>query len=545
MFEKEKAELPDLEAGPWREIFDLSPLGIELYDAGGKLIDANPACLDIFGVTDVSAVAGFNLFDDPNLGEQQKVDLLEGRPVNQEIAFDFGKVRENNLYPTIKHGIMHLDLTIAPLRPEGAQRATGFIVYVRDITLRRNAEMMLVEQKKFAEEVVDKSAVAAFVLDRDHRVVLWNRAAEELTGVGAADMIGTDNQWRPFYRKQRPTLADIVLDDAHETVSLLYEKSGRSTLVPDGIRGEGWYENLNGKDRYIVFDAAPLRSTTGGLIGAIETLHDMTDFRRTEEDLERKTQELMRSNAELEHFAHIASHDLKAPLVSIGGFAEVIRDKYTDRLDDRGRSFLSRIIEGTVRMERLIGDLLAYARVTSHARSFGQVAAADALEEALSNLRAAIEESRASVESAGLPVVTADRTQMVQLFQNLVGNAIRYRSEAPPLIRISVAPAIGQEEIAAGRPAENPVNAVNAAAREWTFSVSDNGIGVEARYFKEIFEIFRRGPAQGKGHAGTGIGLAICKKIVERHGGRIWIESVPGKGSTFSFTLPRDGDAGT
>ena len=299
---------------------------------------------------------------------------------------------------------------------------------------------MLLEQKKFSEQVIDKSAVAVFVLAHDHTVVLWNRACEELTGVRAAEMIGTSNQWRPFYEEQRPTLADIILENKHETVSLLYAKSGRSTLIPDGIHGEGWYANLNGKNRYIVFDAAPLYDTKSCLIGAIETLHDMTDFRRTEEDLERRTQELVRSNAELEHFAHIASHDLKEPLFTIAGFAEVLQDKYEDRLDDKGRSYLSRIVEGTLRMERLINDLLAYARVTSQASPFEPVACAAVLDEVLSNLKAAIDESNATITVDDLPTVMGDKTQLVQLFQNLIGNAIKYRRDASPVIRISAAP---------------------------------------------------------------------------------------------------------
>ncbi len=513
----------------WRDIYELSPLGIELYDGDGRLIDANRACLEIFGVRDVTAISGFSLFDDPNLDERHKAELRAGRSVSQEIAFDFSKVTKRSLYPTSRRGMIHLDLNITPFGPS-VDRSNGYIVYIRDITLRRHAEAMLVEQKKFAEEVVDKSAVATFVLARNHTIILWNRACEELTGVRSTAMIGTSNQWKPFYTQQRPTLADIVLDDARETVPRLYARSGRSTLMPDGIRGEGWYANLNGKDRYIVFDAAPLHDTRGLLMGAIETLHDMTDFRRAEEDLERKTTELMRSNEELEHFAHIASHDLKAPLMSIGGFADMLQNKYADRLDEKGRSFLSRIIEGTARMEQLTSDLLTYARVTSRARPFERVSTASVLEEALSNLKAAIDESRATVTVDELPAVTGDRTQLVQLFQNLIGNAIKYRGEAVPAIRIA---AVSESN-------RKPAGTERAAGEAWMFSVSDNGIGIEPRYSREIFEIFRRVPSREQTHAGTGIGLAICKKIVERHNGRIWVESEPGRGSTFFFTVPRE-----
>ena len=522
-----------------RIIYENSPLGIEFYDAEGSLINANRACLEMFGVTDISAITKFKLFDDPNLSEQLKNELREGGTIKQEISFDFAKVREHNLYPTSKQGTVYLDLVITPLLSPDAKSNIGYTVTVRDITLRRNAEAMLLEQKNFSEQVIDKSAVAIFVLAHDHTVVLWNRACEELTGVRAAEMIGTSNHWRPFYEEQRPTLADIILDNEHETVSLLYAKSSRSTLIPDGIHGEGWYANMNGKNRYIVFDAAPLYDTKSCLIGAIETLHDMTDFRRTEEDLERRTLELVRSNAELEHFAHIASHDLKEPLFTIAGFAEVLQDKYEDRLDDKGRSYLSRIVEGTLRMERLINDLLAYARVTSQASPFEPVACAAVLDEVLSNLKAAIDESNATITADDLPTVMGDKTQLVQLFQNLIGNAIKYRRDASPVIRISAAPIQEPQEGKAGNAREQPParDAHRRDGRGWIFSVSDNGIGIEPRYFKEIFKIFQRIPLQEKTYSGTGIGLAICEKIVERHGGRIWVESEPGKGTTFYWNL--------
>ncbi len=520
MPEEEKTENPVLNAEHWKIIYEHSPLGIELYDDEGRLIDANPACLEIFGVRDVSEVSGFNLFSDPNLSEEHLDELRRGGTVKQEIAFDFDKVREHNLYRTTKEGTIYLDMAITPLRPQEMQANIGYIVHVRDITLRRNAEAMLLEQKRFVEEVIEKSAVAAFVLDRDHKVVLWNRACEELTGVPAERMIGTSDHWKPFYPEERLTLADIILDNRQELVLHLYTKSSPSTLIPDGIRGEGWYGNLNGKDRYIAFDAAPLRDTQNRLVGAIETLHDLTDARRTEEDLERRTQELVRSNEELENFAHTASHDLKAPLLSISGFADVLEEKYGDRLDEKGRSFLSRIIEGTTRMEHLITDLLTYARVTSRARPFASISCDAVLKEALSNLKASIDENYATVMIGELPTVHGDRTQLVQLFQNLIDNAIKYRSGASPEIRIAAA---------AG---EGP-----GPGREWLFSVTDNGIGIDRRYFPEIFKLFQRIPSEKKNLPGTGIGLAICEKIVARHGGRIWVESEPGRGATFSFTL--------
>ena len=286
MSERKITNNPNNREEQWRVIYENSPLGIELYDVKGGLIDANRACLDIFGIDDVSAVNGFMLFDDPNLSEQHKKDLREGKPVKQEIFFDFDKVKKDSLYPTSKQGTINLDLSISPLVSSDTGANSGYIVYVSDITLRKNAEAMLLEQKRFAEKVIDSSAVATFVLARDHKVVLWNGACEELTGAGASEMIGSGDHWRPFYDHRRPTPADLIIDKKHETLPALYEKSNRSALVPDGIHAEGWYSNLNGKDRYIVFDAAPIYDSKNQLIVAIETLQDMTDYKRAEEDLD-------------------------------------------------------------------------------------------------------------------------------------------------------------------------------------------------------------------------------------------------------------------
>ncbi len=303
-----------------RVVYENAPFGIELYDAHGILIDANKACLDIFGIDAISAVSGFRLFDDPNLTDEHKHDLREGRSIHQEVIFDFNKVRERNLYSTSKRGLSHLDVSILPLVPAGEKTRSGYIVYIRDVTERKKAEDMLLEQKKFVEDLIENSAVATFVLDRNHKIVLWNRACEELTGIHASNMIGTSDHWKPFYRERRPTLVDIIIDSKHADIDTLYSKSRRSSLIPNGVHAEGWYSNMNGKDRYIVFDAAPVYDSKGQLVVGVETLHDMTEYKQAEEELNTRTHELTRSNAELENFAHVASHDLKEPLMSIGGF---------------------------------------------------------------------------------------------------------------------------------------------------------------------------------------------------------------------------------
>ncbi len=263
-----------------------------------------------------------------------------------------------------------------------------------------------------------------------------------------------------------------------------------------------------------------------------------TELKRTQAELELKTAELERSNAELEHFAHVASHDLKAPLISVGGFAAILQKKYGDRLDAKGREYLSRIMDGTTRMELLINDLMSYARVTTHARPFRPVSCNTVLGVVLSNLGAAIEESGADISFDDLPTVTGDETQLIQLFQNLISNAITYRGHGPPEIRISVKPVSDPDAQAAIRIGRVLPTGQTAMRTGWLFSISDFGIGINPLQFEQIFKIFQRLHTDDSKYPGTGIGLALCKKIVERHGGRIWVESQPGKGSTFYFTVP-------
>ncbi|HKB62787.1 MAG TPA: ATP-binding protein, partial [Burkholderiales bacterium] len=244
---------------------------------------------------------------------------------------------------------------------------------------------------------------------------------------------------------------------------------------------------------------------------------DVTDRKRAQGVLRAAYEELARSNAELQQFAYVASHDLQEPLRMIGSYTQLLERRYGDRLDKDAREFMSFIVDGATRMKQLIEDLLAYSRVGTRGKEMRPVQAQAFLDKALVNLRAAVEQSGAAVTHDSLPEVNADDTQLAQLLQNLVANAIKFRkrNEAP---RIHVG--------------------VEDAGDEWRFSVADNGIGIEPQYFERIFLVFQRLHTQDE-YPGTGIGLAICRKVVERHRGRIWVESVYGEGSRFHFTLPK------
>jgi len=244
---------------------------------------------------------------------------------------------------------------------------------------------------------------------------------------------------------------------------------------------------------------------------ALRKAHDELEIR-----VQERTAELARSNAELEQFAYIASHDLQEPLRMISGFTRLLERRYKGRLDSSADEFIAYIVDGAARMQRMIEDLLAYSRVGTLGKQFEPTNLEAIFEEAMTNLKVSIEENKSEITHDPLPTVMADATQIVQLLQNLISNGIKFRKrEEVPRVHVS-----------AGRKGD-----------EWVFSVKDNGIGISPEFMGHLFQLFQRERTAGE-YPGTGIGLAICKKIVERHSGRIWAESEHGRGSTFYFTIP-------
>jgi len=242
---------------------------------------------------------------------------------------------------------------------------------------------------------------------------------------------------------------------------------------------------------------------------------EIVERKQTEEELQRTLARLSRSNQELEQFAHIASHDLQEPLRMVSSYTQLLERRYKDKLDSDANEFIGFAVDGAKRMQTQINDLLAYSRVTTQGNLFEATNCADIFESAVTNLTAVIEESGAMVTRDPLPTLPADSSQLGSVFQNLIGNGIKYQGDQPPRIHVSAV--------------EN--------GDEWIFSFKDNGIGIEAEFHDRIFVIFQRLHSKTK-YGGTGIGLTICRKVIERHGGRIWVESEPQKGSNFYFTLP-------
>ena len=239
------------------------------------------------------------------------------------------------------------------------------------------------------------------------------------------------------------------------------------------------------------------------------------ELERVNQQLQQLNQELIRSNHELEQFAYIASHDLREPLRMVTSFTQLLAKRYSGQLDSEADKIINFAVDGAKRMEVLIEGLLAYSRIGSQGKTFQSVDCGELLDRALSNLQLAIEETKTQIIRNPLPTVIGDATQLIQLFQNLLANAIKYHREEPPIIEIGA----------------------EAQQQEWLFWVKDNGIGIDPQYCDRIFQIFQRLHTRQE-YPGTGIGLAICHKIVEHHGGRIWVESTVEQGATFYFTLP-------
>jgi signal transduction histidine kinase len=333
------------------------------------------------------------------------------------------------------------------------------------------------------------------------------------------DVVQTADQFR---QKLQTTIPDIVLADYNlgswrgmEALEIL---RGAGLDVPlilvSGALGDVTAVECikQGATDYVLKDS--LTRLPASVRRALEEKQVRKERRQAEADLARKAEELARSNRDLEQFAYVASHDLQEPLRMVAAYTQLLAERYTGKLDENADKYIRYALEGALRMQTLVKDLLEFSRVGRDRKST-PLAGETVVLEALENLLAALLESGAVVHHQGLPAVNGDHTQLVQLFQNLIGNAIKFRGEKAPVITVTA------EKLAA----------------EWVFSVSDNGIGIAAEHVEAIFVIFQRLHTRAE-YAGNGVGLAICKKIVEQHGGRIWVESKAGEGASFKFTLP-------
>jgi PAS domain S-box-containing protein len=376
-------------------------------------------------------------------------------------------------------------------------QATYLVGVGIDIAARREAEDRVQREKRFSDTIIDTLPGIFYLFDDQGRFLRWNDNFERVSQYAAAEVAAMS----PLDFFLGPGKEHI-----YDRISHAF-REGLATAQADFVSKDGT------RTPYFFTGARAFVDDRMCLIGMGI---DITERKLAEDALQLRTQELARSNADLEQFAYVASHDLQEPLRAVASYTQLLARRYQHRLDGDAQRFIERTIAAVGRMQALIRDLLAYSRVGTRGDPFEPTDCEVVLRDVLDDLQAAAAETGAVVTHDPLPVVPADASQVRQLFQNLIGNAIKFRRDEPPRVHVTARPVDGR----------------------WLLSVRDNGIGIEPEYADRVFVIFQRLHSR-RTYPGTGVGLAICKKIVERHGGRIWVDSQVGKGTTVFFELPR------
>lgn len=456
-----------------------------LFDSQGKpcdylTLDVNPAFERMTGLRRDQVINRRILEVLPDL-ERYWIDL-------------FGKVVETGEPAVCDHFASPLGRYF-----EGSAFRTGpgrFAVSVWDVTERKRAEQKLAEQAR----VLDLATV--LVQGMDSRIMLWTQGAERLYGYSASEALG---------RVSHELLQTQFPESLQQLVASL-DDTGK-------WEGELVHRKKDGTKVVVASLQLLYRDEQGHAQRIMEANADITARKEAELAAHAYTEDLRRSNAELEQFAYVASHDLQEPLRMVASYTELLAERYRDKLDERGEKYISYAVDGARRMQILIHDLLAYARVSSQAKPLQPTDSGAVLDSVMAHLRSVIEKNQAKVTCGKLPIVNADEVQLGQVFQNLIANAIKFHGDKPPRVEIRA----------------------DAEGDDWSFAIADDGIGIDKEHGSRLFQMFQRLHTREE-YEGSGIGLAISKRIVERHGGRIWFDSTPGGGTTFHFTIPKNGE---
>lgn len=452
----------------------------------------------------------------PEMDGFETAQLIRNRPRSRgtPILFLTGYKNEEHLFRGYDLGAV--DFLFKPIVPEVLRsKVAVFVELSRSAHLLRTQALKLTQQTRILQKAelrfrsLLEAAPDAMVICRpDGTITLVNSQTEALFGQARDALV--DQNIRLLVPEWLPDSATLTGTSATQELVALH-RDGRT--FPVEIR------------------LSPVQADEGLLITS--AIRDITERKQAEEKIRElnvhleervlaRTESLLQSNDELAQFAYVASHDLQEPLRTVSIYAQLLAKRYQNRLDSQGDKFITSITRSASRMEHLIRDLLDFCKLEGRASDHFTVTSCDsALDDALANLRLRIEETGALIARKPLPTVVGDAVQLTSLFQNLVINSIKYRSEKAPEIFISS----------------------EVVGNEWVISVVDNGVGIEPQYAEKVFGIFKRLDPRTE-NSGNGMGLAICKKIISRHGGRIWVESEPGNGATFKFTLPRQTPAG-
>ncbi|MGB9204967.1 MAG: ATP-binding protein [Terriglobales bacterium] len=447
-------------------------------------------------------LADYNL---PQWKGMEALDVLRREGLDIPLILVSGALGDVTAVECIKRGATDYVLKDGLARlPEAIRRALQEKV-LRERQERSDAALR--ESQAQLEALVHSAMDAIVTVDEEQNIVMFNAAAEKMFRCPFVEALG-----QPIERflPQR-------FRAAHSTHVREFGKTGATTRAIEKL---GTLRALRADGEEFPMEASISRTQVGGRALFTIILRDITERERAEKKLAEKMAELARSNADLEQFAYAASHDLQEPLRMVSAYTQLLAERYRGKLDENADKFLGYAGEGALRMQSLIQDLLAFSRVGRVGTARGHVDCDACMKEVLLSLGPAIQESGAVVTHGALPVVWADRSQIVQVLQNLVGNAIKFHGKEPPVISAQAEKAGGQ----------------------WLFSVSDNGIGIAPEHAEDIFVVFQRLHTRTE-YPGNGIGLAICKKIIEHLGGKIWVEAQAGHGCVFKFTIPCDDPA--
>jgi PAS domain S-box-containing protein len=486
------------EAGArYRGLLEAAPDAMVVVNQAGQIVLLN-----------LRAEKQFGYYRDELVGQQVKSIIPEG--FAERLIADGSRSAAEALAQQIGTGLelrgrrkdgseFPIELMLSPL-----ENAEGILVTaaIRDISVRKAAVEHLAQMEGRYRGLLEAAPDAMVLVNQCGSIVLVNRQAEKMFGYVREALVGSSAQMLLSTQS-----VEVLAASTRRSADGVFSEQSQT-----GLELEGRHED--GSQFPIEVMLSPLTTIDEGVLLTV-AIRDITQRKQVEAHLLQTLAELNRSNDELGQFAYIASHDLQEPLRMVASYTQLLSKRYAGKLDADADEFIAFAVDGANRMQRLIQDLLAYSRVGTKGRELAETSSEDALEHALMNLGGAIAESGALVTHDPLPSVLADESQLVQLFQNLVGNAIKYQSPGVPKIHVSSS---------------------KADHTKWMFSVKDNGLGIEPQYFDKIFGMFQRLHRREE-FEGTGIGLAICKKIVERHGSSISIESTPGQGSTFRFAL--------
>jgi PAS domain S-box-containing protein len=431
------------------------------------------------------------------------VDHVKGRSDHIEVEFRMRHRNGSWVWVLARGKVYERDMSGRPSRMAGT---------ITDVTVRHRMESAMRERERLLRAVLEALPTSVLIADSRGTVTASNPAADKFWK--GAQHVGIDG-YDAFHGWWADSGAAITPHDWALARAIEQRETSRDEVIE--------IETAEGQRKTILNFATPITDDRGQLEGAISVAQDITHVMQLQKDLLRRTRELEESNKELEQFAYAASHDLQEPLRKITSFVQLFARRYSGKVDVNAQEYIDIIVEGAQRMKSLIDDLLRYSRVTGGERAFTAVDLQQVLSGVRKDLELQLTETRAVIDAESLPMVTGDSSQLRALFQNLISNAIKFRSERVPRIEIRC----------------------RRDGMQYVVSVRDNGIGIDPKYFERIFVLFQRLHTRAE-YPGSGIGLAICKKIVERHGGRVWVESTPSEGATFYFTLPvRTGENGS